>query len=174
MSSPEVICKNPDYFSPSTGLLHFTDDYVQARTLFLTATFKTLQPQANSLLGSLAEPWGKGNGTGCSFVSCGLAAMPRHRHCEPSARSQGSINACSSGDRKYRLTVLLMSFFTAGLAHHMVLEWSTIKGRLTESGENENHSSLKSRSCSRPRRGYSPDTSLLPPPHHASRLFSFT
>ena len=56
MASPEAICKNPDYFGPSTGLLHFTDVYVQARTLFLTATFKTLQLQANPLLGSLGEP----------------------------------------------------------------------------------------------------------------------
>lgn len=44
MASPELICKNPEYFS---GLLHFTDVYVQASTLFLTATFKTLQLQAN-------------------------------------------------------------------------------------------------------------------------------
>lgn len=43
-------------FQPCTGLLHFTDVYVQARMLFLTITFKTLQLQANPLLGSLAEP----------------------------------------------------------------------------------------------------------------------
>lgn len=73
MASPEPICKNPEYFS---GLLHFTDVYVQASTLFLTATFKTLQLQANQHWGSLAEPWGEGDGIGGRFcILYGLVAM---------------------------------------------------------------------------------------------------
>lgn len=55
----------------------------------------------------------------------------------------------------------------------VVLEGSTVRGMLTESRESKDHSSLQS-SSSRPRGGYSPDTSPLPTPHRASSLFSFT
>lgn len=72
MASPEVICKNPDCFSPGTGLLHFTDVYVQARTLFLTATFKTLQLQANAHRGSLLSPEEKGTGQQAVLGAVGL------------------------------------------------------------------------------------------------------
>lgn len=46
-------------------------------------------------------------------------SVPSYVDSEPGARSQENI---SSGDRRYHLIVLPMSFFTLQLAHQMVLD----------------------------------------------------
>lgn len=85
-----------------------------------------------------------------------------HRDTEHSARSQRSISTCSSGDHTYCLAVLPVSFFITQLAYGTVLERSTVQGK-AERRVREHYSSLK-KSSSRPRKGYSPDTSPLPLP----------
>lgn len=160
--SPEPICKNPDYFSPGTGLLHFTYVYVQARTLFSQPHSKCSSFRQTCTEAPLLSPEEKKMGweavlDAVDFLLSGL-----------SAGSQGSSVPAP-------VVTTATSSLHCWPACCMALEGSTIWEMLTERRESEDYSSLKSSSISsRPGGGYSPDTSPLHTPHHASSLFSFS
>lgn len=161
MAWPEPICKNPDYFSPGTGFLHFTDVYVQARTLFSQPHSKCSSFRQTYTEAPLLSPEGKEMGQEALLGAMDLL-----------------LSGLSAGSQGSSVPAPVVTTGTTSLhcwpACCMALEGSTIREMLTERRESEDHSTMKSSSISsRPRGGYSPDTSPLPTPHHASSLFSF-